>query len=64
MSLKPANSIEDTMEALGLGRQKLYDEINSGRLRTFHVGRRRFASDEAIREYVRDREAEATQGAA
>ncbi len=58
MNLKPANTMPETCEALGFGHQKLYDEINAGRLKTYKVGRRRYASEEAIRQYIRDREAE------
>lgn len=55
--------IAKAMQATGLGRNSIYDEINSGRLRSFRVGRRRLVSEEAIREWIRDREAESLQGA-
>jgi excisionase family DNA binding protein len=51
-------SITQAMEALGLSRQTLYNEINAGRLRTYSVGSRRFISHEAITTWIRNREAE------
>ena len=53
-----ANSIDSTIKKLNQSRAKLYEEINSGRLKTFKVGRRRYISDEAIDQYIHDREAE------
>ena len=63
MELKPANTMTETAEALGIGHQKLYDIINSGELRTYTVGRRRYCSEDAIRDFIRAREAEAQQTA-
>jgi len=51
-------SIIQLMEVLHVSRQTVYDEINSGRLKTFKIGRRRFVSDDALREYIKDREEE------
>jgi len=51
-------SINQLMEVLHVSRQTVYDEINSGRLKTFKIGRRRFVSDDALREYIKDREEE------
>jgi excisionase family DNA binding protein len=51
-------SIDELMRALKLSRQVVYDEINAGRLKTYKVGRRRFASAEALRAWVRQRETE------
>ena len=56
-------SITEVMETLRLSRQTVYNEINSGRLRTFNVGRRRMVSAEALRDWVQAREAEATAAA-
>jgi len=52
-------SIIQLMEVLHVSRQTVYDEINSGRLKTFKIGRRRFVSDDALRKYIKDRESEA-----
>jgi len=49
-------SIIQLMEVLHVSRQTIYDEINSGRLKTFKIGRRRFVSDDALRKYIKDRE--------
>ncbi len=54
-------SINDTIEALGLSRQTVYNEINAGRLRTFRVGKRRMVSDDALQEWVKAREIEALE---
>ena len=51
-------SIIQLMEILHVSRQTIYDEINSGRLKTFRIGRRRFASSNAVHEYIDDRESE------
>lgn len=59
MNLKPANTMTETAKALGFGHQKLYDLINSGELRTYTVGRRRYCSADAIMEFIHTREAEA-----
>jgi excisionase family DNA binding protein len=59
MQVKPANNMAETAKLLGIGHQKLYDLINSGALRTYTVGRRRYCSGEAILEFIREREAEA-----
>ena len=59
------HNVERTCERLGFkSRQTFYNEVNSGRLRTYKVGRRRFASEEACVEYVRAREAEMQEAAA
>ena len=54
--------IAKAMEATGLGRNSIYEEINAGRLRSFRVGRRRLVSEKAILDWIADREAE-VQGA-
>lgn len=62
-----AYTVDDAVHVLGLSRPTIYREISAGRLRTYHVGRRRYVSAEAIREYIAAREAEANnpeQGAA
>lgn len=51
-------SIGEVMKVLKLSRQVVYNEINAGRLKTYKVGRRRFASAEAVRAWIRQRERE------
>ncbi|MFP5504873.1 MAG: helix-turn-helix domain-containing protein [Gammaproteobacteria bacterium] len=59
MSKTPAAyTIDDATQVLGLSRPTLYREIAAGRLRTYHVGRRRYVSADAVREYIAAREAE------
>lgn len=41
-----------------VGRTRAFEEISSGRLRTYKVGRRRYISSEADAQWARDREAE------
>ena len=57
-----AHPIPNAMEVTGLGRNSIYEEINAGRLLSFRVGRRRFVSEQAILNWIADREAE-EQGA-
>jgi hypothetical protein len=42
----------------GIANQTCYNEINSGRLESFRVGKRRFVSQAAIDRYINAREAE------
>ena len=44
-------SIEETIRATGLGRTSIYKEIAEGRLKSYKIGRRRFVSPEALREW-------------
>jgi excisionase family DNA binding protein len=60
-SPKP-QSVDYACEKIGISRPTLYDLINSGKLRTYRVGRARRVSDEAIRECVATLEAETAQG--
>lgn len=43
-----AISIADTIKALSLGRTKVYELINDGRLATFKVGRRTLVKVDSI----------------
>ena len=52
-------SIDEVMAMLGLCRQSVYNLINSGRLKTFKLGRRRFVSPHALDEMIRKAESEA-----
>ena len=61
---RKAWSIPEARQLLGgFSHQTAYNEINSGRLKSFKVGNRRFISDEALNAYIRDREAESEAAA-
>ena len=45
-------SVAQAMQALGLGRTKLYELINTKKLRVVRIGRRTLISTESIRELV------------
>ena len=49
---KPRYSITDLIGLLGIGRTSLYADINAGKLATYKIGKRRFASPEAVDNYV------------
>ncbi|MBL8248158.1 MAG: helix-turn-helix domain-containing protein [Candidatus Competibacter sp.] len=53
-----AYDIPSACIALGLSRQTVYDLMNSGKLRSYSEGRRRFISVQAITDYIVAREAE------
>jgi len=55
---KAGYSIPEIIEMTGLCRQSIYNQINSGNLRTFKVGRRRLVSPAALNQWVKDRETE------
>ena len=42
-------SINDTAQALGIGRTKIYELINAGRLETVKIGRRTLVRIDSIR---------------
>lgn len=50
-------SVEQAIDVTGLSRKGIYQVINSGELRSYKVGKRRFISHDAIIEFVRQREA-------
>jgi|GEM_PF-571300 len=50
--------LSNAFEALQISRGKGYQEINSNRLKTYKVGRRRFTTGEFILEYIEDRKKE------
>jgi len=41
-----------------VGRTRAFEEITTGRLKTYRVGRRRYISDEADAQWLRERESE------
>jgi excisionase family DNA binding protein len=45
-------SVENIMQMLGIGRTKVYQEMDSGRLRSVKVGRRRLVSAAALEEFI------------
>jgi len=57
-SLK-ALTIEQWASLYNVGRTRAFEEIKSGRLKTYTVGRRRYISVAAADAWQRDREAEA-----
>ena len=48
---KIALSMKVAEEAVDLGHTQIYKEINSGRLKTYKVGRRRYTTPEWLREW-------------
>ena len=54
--------IAEVTAATGESNNVVYDAINAGHLKTFLVGRRRFAKPEAIRAWVDFLEAESAAG--
>ncbi|MET0012125.1 MAG: helix-turn-helix domain-containing protein [Sedimenticola sp.] len=51
-SSKVAYSIEEVAEAVGVCRQTVFNEINSRRLRSAKIGRRRVISSTALHEWL------------
>ncbi len=49
---KHAYSVIEAMDSLGLSRQALYNELSSGRLRSFKLGRRRIIPADALPEWL------------
>jgi excisionase family DNA binding protein len=45
-------SVENIMQMCNLGRTKVYEEMDSGRLRSVKVGRRRLVSAGALNEFI------------
>lgn len=53
---KAVYSVTEAMEALGLSRQTIYNELNAKRLRSFNQGRRRLIPADGIPEWVANQE--------
>lgn len=51
-----AYTVTDLMSALHISRAKLYEIINSGDLRTYKIGRRRFCTHDALIDFQRKME--------
>lgn len=49
---KPRYTINDLLDLLGTGRASLYADINSGKLQTHKVGKRRFSRPDDVDQYV------------
>jgi excisionase family DNA binding protein len=46
------NSIKDVVARTRLSRSKVYEEMDSGRLRSVKVGRRRLGTESALVDYI------------
>jgi excisionase family DNA binding protein len=53
-------SVVEVAESLGIGRSSVYAEIQSGRLRTVLVGRRRLCPSSAVSEFIQQKAGEAS----
>ena len=49
---KPRYSVTDLMALLSIGRSNLYMALNTGKLESYKIGKRRFAAPEAVDAYV------------
>ena len=56
ISDKPCYSILEFERAIGLSHAKVYQLIKTREVRSFTIGRRRFISAEALREFIQTRE--------
>ncbi len=45
-------SVSEVCEWTGLGRTRLYEEMNSGRLRSVKIGRRRLIPEQALADWL------------
>lgn len=52
-------TLEEWSALRRVGRTRTFGEVSSGRLKTYKVGTRRFVTEEADAQWLRDREAEA-----
>ena len=63
-ALQPlAVSPNDAARLIGIGRTKLYTALADGTLRSAKIGKRRLITVEAIKDWLKAREAENTSGA-
>ena len=61
--IKPlAVSPTDAAKIVGIGRTKLYEEIATARLRSAKIGKRRLITVDAIKDWLKAREAENASG--
>jgi hypothetical protein len=61
---KLSYTVEQFMAATGYSRNRTYNAIASGALRTFKDGRRRMISAEAARDFIKGREQVTAEGRA
>ncbi len=54
-------SIPEAIETSGIQRDLIYSEINSGRLKSIKIGRRRLVRAEALEQWLKDHEAKTSQ---
>lgn len=57
-NVSKAFSVHDFGKTYGVGHTKVFEEIKSGRLKTYKVGRRRYISEHAADAWQRQLEAE------
>ena len=55
-----AVTVDEAARTVKISRPTIYTEINSGRLRSFTLGRRRLISVKALQEWIAAREREAS----
>ncbi|MGE4323673.1 MAG: helix-turn-helix domain-containing protein [Sphingobium sp.] len=55
-------SVSDAARALGLGRTRVYELLNSGQIESFTLGRRRLVKVNSIRKLVADNESKEKGG--
>ena len=48
------HTINTTLERIPVSRDKLYQLIGSGQLKSIKIGRRRFVAESAIQEFIAD----------
>lgn len=55
-----AYSVPDAARMLGISPRAIYNRLANGELRSFRVGPRRLISLDALKDYIRTRESEAS----
>lgn len=56
-----AYSVDEAADMLGVCRTTIFNEIKSGDLRSFKIGRRRLISEDALEDYIQNKEIEAAR---
>jgi excisionase family DNA binding protein len=54
---KLAYSVKDALAVTSVSRSLLYEEMAAGRLKSFHIGRRRLISAEALADWLQQHQA-------
>jgi len=52
-----AYPIPEAAAKIGISRAKLYDLMNQGEVKYFHIGRRRLVSNDSLRAFIKAKEA-------